>query len=52
MHKIMRPFVEVQPEDLLGAVDVHLNNVAIRNEIATAKEVYDNARQFLAGVNS
>ena len=52
MHKIMRPFIEVQPEDLLGAVDVHLNNVAIRNEIATAKEVYDNARQFLAGVNS
>jgi hypothetical protein len=52
MHKIMRPFVEVQPEDLLEAVDLHLNNLAIRNEIQAAREVYDNARQFLAGVNT
>ena len=52
MHKVMRPFVEVQPNDLLASVDLHLNNVAIRNEIQTAKVVYDNARQFLAGVNS
>jgi len=52
MHEMMRPFVEVQPQDLLDSVDVHLNNIAIRNEIQTAKVVYDNARQFLADVNS
>lgn len=52
MHKIMRPFVQVEPKDLFDSVDLHLNNVAIRREIETAKVVYDNARQFIAQVNS
>lgn len=52
MHEMMRPFVEVQPQDLLDSVDLHLNNIAIRNEIQTAKMIYENARQFLADVNS
>lgn len=51
MHAIMRPFVEVQPTDLLGAVDLHLNNIAIRTEIETAKATYSSARQFLADIN-
>lgn len=52
MHKIMRPFVQVEPQDLVDSVDLHLNNIAIRNEIQTAKLVYENARQFLADVNN
>lgn len=52
MHKIMRPFVQVEPQDLIDSVDLHLNNIAIRNEIQTAKLVYENARQFLADVNN
>lgn len=52
MHEMMRPFAEVQPQDLLDSVDLHLNNIAIRNEIQTARVVYDNARQFLADVNT
>jgi len=52
MHKIMRPFVEVQPEDLFHSVDLHLNNIAIRKEIETAKATYENARTFLAAINN
>jgi hypothetical protein len=52
MHEIMRPFVQVEPQDLVDSVDLHLNNIAIRNEIQTAKIVYENARQFLADVNN
>jgi hypothetical protein len=52
MHTMIRPYVQVEPQDLFASVDVHLNNVAIRREIETAKIVYDNARQFIAQVNS
>lgn len=52
MHKVMRPFVEVEPQDLMASVDLHLSNISIQNEIQTAKLVYDNARQFIAQVNS
>jgi len=52
MHKVMRPFVQVEPPDLFASVDLHLSNIAIRKEIETAKIVYDNARQFIAQVNN
>jgi len=51
MFKIMSPFVQVTPEDLLRSIEKHITNIAIQNEIRTAVSVYDNARQFLAALD-
>lgn len=40
-------FVSVQPHDLEQAITSHLENIAIRSEIDTAKETYEKARKFL-----
>lgn len=40
-------YVAVQPEDLVKSIDLHLNNIAIRSEIDTAKETYAKAKKFL-----
>lgn len=48
----LRPFVQVQPDDLMASIDHHLNNIAIRSEIQTAVATYQNARQFLHGINA
>lgn len=49
---LLRPHVQVTPRDLLLSVDQHLSNVAIQQEIATAKETYERARHFLSGINA
>ena len=36
----------------LETVDLHLDNIAIRSEIATAKETYERSKMFLAGINA
>ena len=42
----------MQPEDVLNSVNLHLDNIAIRSEIETAKETYARAKMFLAGINA
>ena len=37
----------VKPSDVNKSIDIHLKNIAIRNEIDTAVETYNNARKFL-----
>jgi hypothetical protein len=41
----------VCPKDLQNATTEHLNNIAIIAEIASAKETYKKAKEFLSGVN-
>lgn len=48
----LRHFLKVQPADVLESVAIHLDNVAIRSEIDTARETYKRAKGFLAGINS
>lgn len=50
LHTLLRPHVEVRPADVLGSIDRHLDNVAIRAEIETAVSTYTRAREFLAGL--
>jgi hypothetical protein len=52
LHHKIRAHVAVQPKDVLASVDLHLDNIAVRSEIETAKETYARAKMFLAGVNS
>lgn len=42
----------VSPRDVTATVDSMLRNVAIKTEIATAKESYDNARKVVASFSS
>lgn len=42
----------VKPVDLEKSIKTHLNNIAIRNEIATAKDTYRRAKEFLNAINS
>ena len=42
----------ISPEDLEISVDIHLKNVAVHNEIITAKQVYKEAREFLAQIEN
>jgi hypothetical protein len=48
----IREHMSVQPRDVLESVDLHLNNIAIRSEIETARETYERSKMFLAGINS
>jgi hypothetical protein len=52
LHGKIYTYVRVQPEDVLDSVNLHLDNIAIRSEIATAKETYARAKMFLAGINT
>lgn len=52
LHGKIREHMSVQPKDVLESVDLHLNNIAIRAEIETAKETYERSKMFLAGINS
>ena len=52
LHRKISAHVTVQPKDVLASVDLHLDNIAVRSEIETAKETYARAKMFLAGVNS
>jgi len=50
LHEKLRPYFQVRPKDLLDSVDSHLQNLAIRSEIETAKATYEAARKFLSNV--
>jgi hypothetical protein len=52
LHGMIGAHMTVQPKDVIESVDLHLDNVAIRSEIQTAKETYARAKMFLAGINS
>lgn len=52
IHKDMRPFVEVTDKDLIASTATHLDNIAIRTEIATAVETYKRSKLFLAGIKA
>ena len=52
LHDDIRSHVTVRAEDVMTSVELHLENVAIRAEIQTAKETYERAKMFLAGINS
>lgn len=47
-HKLISPYVQVRPSDLLGSITIHLNNMAIKSEIQTAVSTYTAARKFLS----
>ena len=47
----LKEYVAVKPEDLLEATEIHLNNIAIKAEIQTAKKVYKNADKFMSGID-
>lgn len=44
--------VSVEPDDLMRSIDMHLKNIAVRNEIDVAKKTYESARKFLNQVNN
>lgn len=48
----IREHMSVRPEDVLNSVSLHLDNIAIRSEIETARETYARAKMFLAGINA
>lgn len=50
MHGILRPHMSVVPSDVMASVNDHIENVAIKAEIATAVETYERSRKFLAGI--
>jgi len=52
LHGKIREHMTVQPKDVMESVDLHLDNIAIRSEIQTAKETYERSKMFLAGINS
>lgn len=45
-------FFSVKPDDIDKSIDEHITNVAIYNEIQTAKRTYREAREFLAAVSN
>ena len=53
-HEKLRAFPAalIHGEDLERSVDMHLDNVAVHNEIKTAVETYDRARAFLASIQA
>lgn len=52
LNNRLRPFVEVTPEDMVRSIKVHLDNIAIQQEIASCVATYTHARQFLSGLNA
>lgn len=47
---LLRPFVHVTPDDLMRSVDLHLKNLAIKREIQTCVDTYNQAREFIASL--
>jgi len=45
-------YMVVSPEDIEKSVDIHLTNIAVHNEIETAKETYARAKKFLNSLAS
>jgi uncharacterized protein (DUF1810 family) len=52
LHAKIRERASVQPKDVMESVDLHLDNIAIRSEIQTARETYERSKMFLAGINA
>lgn len=52
LHGKIREYVTVEPDDVMASIDLHLDNIAIRAEIDTAKETYERAKRFLAGIST
>lgn len=48
--EMIRPHVEVTPNDLMASIAIYLNNVAIKQEIITAVQTYETSRQYLQGM--
>ena len=48
----LKPYVVLTPEDMMRSIDHHLSNVAIKQEIETAKATYAEARKFLHDINA
>jgi len=47
LKKKLSEFTKVSPEDVEASITIHLENIAIRNEIDTAIKTYANAKAFL-----
>jgi SpoVK/Ycf46/Vps4 family AAA+-type ATPase len=47
LKKKLSKFTKVSPEDVEASITIHLENIAIRNEIDTAIKTYANAKAFL-----
>ncbi len=45
-------YFKITPRDIHKSIDVHLDNIAIRSEIETAKKTYADAKEFLNQVNA
>ena len=52
LHEKIRRYTSVHPSDVLESIDLHLDNVAIRTEIQTARETYARSKMFLAGIKA
>jgi AAA+ superfamily predicted ATPase len=50
--QMLGKYIAVKPGDVERSIDEHLKNVAIYNEIQTAKRTYREAREFLAAVSN
>lgn len=46
----LRPYVSIEPADLIKSIDLHLNNVGIKREIEMCVETYNRAREFIASL--
>ncbi len=51
LHHQISPFVSIIPQDLDDAIDLALDNIAVHNEIETAKDSYSRAKSFLAALS-
>lgn len=47
LKKKLSNFINVSPDDVEASITIHLENIAIRNEIDTAIKTYANAKAFL-----
>ncbi|KKN65732.1 hypothetical protein LCGC14_0478710 [marine sediment metagenome] len=45
-------YFQVSPHDVHKSIDIHLDNIAIKTEIDTAKRTYANAKAFLNQLNA
>ena len=45
-------YFKVSPRDISKSIDIHLDNIAIKTEIDTAKRTYANAKAFLSQLSS
>lgn len=52
LHEMLAPHVRVRARDLDESVTLHLENVAVHAEIATAVATYKRAREFLSRIRA